>query len=177
MSNKNKAAHRNIKKRITRDLSIQILDAISGPRLEELIRMDKHQKVPAQFSVEMPYESFGEFHRLQNSQYIPPFVPENRLFMSAISHYVRAQLYTMLNKLENLDGVEYWKTRALLENSIFNNYDTLVAILRKKWPQEHASILRRKGRLQTAAGGLCSNLFRKFLARGKITPINTSHAS
>lgn len=171
MSSKNKAAHRSIKKRITRDLHVQILDAIAGPRLEELLRMERYHNSGAQFPIELPYESFGEFHRLQDPQYIPPFLPEELLVISAISHYVRAQLSTMLNKLEMLDGVEYWETRGLLERCISENYDTLVVILREKWPKEHASILRRKGRLQTPAGGLLSIFLRTFFARGR----NYSH--
>jgi hypothetical protein len=171
MSSKNKAAHRNIKRRITRDLKIQIIDAFAGPRIEELLQMDRHQKSRAPFPIELPYESYAEFYRLQDPQYTPPFLPEELLVICAISHYVRAQLSTMLNKLEKLDGVEYWVTRGLLERCISDNYDALVVILRERWPQEHASILRKKGRLQTPAGVLWSIFLRTFFARGK----NYSH--
>lgn len=167
MSSKSKAAHRIIKIGITKNLNIQILDAIAGPRLEELLRMDRHQNNRAQFPIELPYESFGEFHRLQNSQYTSPFVPDEPLFISAISHYVRAQLSSMLTTFEKLDGIEYWRVRGSLERCISDNYDALVAILKQRWPEEHASILRRKGRLQPPARVLWSTLIEKFLARGK----------
>lgn len=149
MNSQNGTAQSNEAARNIRTLKKQVRAALTGHGLENLIRMDCHQQNRLHSEIRMPYENFGDFHRKLNPQSIAPFSREELLVISVIDKYAQAQLSSMLRQLEQVDGVGYWEILGFLLRCIDDNYETLVGMLRKKWPQEFVTILSRNSKLQT----------------------------